>query len=75
METTLAILMVLGIYLGIPAVIGLAIAGVFLFSDRRVRRSKRARALAEAEAQLKQPGEVPSEAVVEETTKEPTSVT
>jgi len=73
METTLAILMVLGIYLGIPAVIGLAIAGVFLFSDRRVRRSKRARAL--AEAQLEQPAEVPGEAVVEETTKEPTSVT
>ena len=69
METTVAILMVLGIYLGIPAIIGFAIAGVYLFVDRRVRRTKRVGAL--AEAQLEQPAEVPGEAVVEETTEEP----
>jgi hypothetical protein len=64
METTLAILMVLGIYIGIPTVIGLVIAGMFLFSDRRVRRAERARAV--AEAQLGQP--------TEEATREPTTV-
>jgi len=74
METTLAILMVLGIYIGIPAVIGFAIAGVFLFSDRRVRRDERVRAMAEAEAQLERPAEVPGEAVAGETTKKPTAV-
>ena len=64
METTLAILIALGIYVGIPAVVGFAIAGVYLFSDRRVRRVERARAT--AEAQLGQ--------LAEETTREPTAV-
>jgi len=73
METTLAILMVLGIYLGIPAVIGFAIVGVYLFIDQRVRRTKRARAM--AEAQLEQPAEVPGKAVIEETTEEPVAGT
>ena len=48
METTLAILMVLGIFVGIPAVIGFAIAGVYILSDRRVRRAERAQTLEEA---------------------------
>ena len=46
METTLAILMVLGIFIGIPAVIGFAIAGVYILSDRRVRRAERTKAVA-----------------------------
>ena len=64
METTLAILMVLGIYVGIPAIVGFAIAGVYLFVARRVRQAKHAEAT--VEAQLEQPGE----AVPEEMTKE-----
>ena len=36
METTLAILMVLGIFVGIPALIGFAIAGTYLLRDQRV---------------------------------------
>lgn len=48
METTLAILMVLGIFVGIPAVIGFAVAGVYIMSDRRARRAERAKALAGA---------------------------
>jgi len=50
METTLGILMVLGIFVGIPAVIGFAIAGVYITSDRRVRRAERAKVLGEATA-------------------------
>jgi hypothetical protein len=41
METVLAILLVLGIFIGIPAVIGFAIAGVYIMSDRRSRRAQR----------------------------------
>jgi len=41
METTLAILMVLGIFVGIPAVIGLAIAGVYVLGGRQVVRAER----------------------------------
>ena len=50
METTLAILMVLGIFVGIPVVIGLAIAGVYALGGRRVVRAERyAKALGEAQ--------------------------
>lgn len=53
METTLAIMMVLGIFVGIPAVIGLAIGGAFVVADRRARRAEqteaRERAVAAAE--------------------------
>ena len=38
MEMTLAILMALGIYVGIPVVIGLAVAGGYVAMDRRVRK-------------------------------------
>ena len=41
METTLAILMVLGIFVGIPAVIGLAIVGFYALGERRTVRAKR----------------------------------
>jgi hypothetical protein len=50
MELTLAILIVLGIFIGIPAVVGFAIAGVYLLSDRRARRSERAETVAKTEA-------------------------
>lgn len=53
MELTLAILMVLGIFVGVPAVIGFAIAGIYFMGDRRVRRMKRAKAIEEAEAVAK----------------------
>jgi len=58
MEITLAILIVLGIFIGIPAVLGFAIAGVYILSDRRARRAEHAKALAQAEA-----GETTKEAV------------
>jgi flagellar biosynthesis component FlhA len=48
MELALAILMVLGIFVGVPAVIGFAIAGAYMLRDRQVRRVKRAKVLAEA---------------------------
>ena len=51
METTLAILMALGIYLGIPLVIAFAIGGIFILGDRRVKRAERAKAAAEAEVE------------------------
>lgn len=47
METTLAILMVLGIFVGIPAVIGFAIAGMYILGDRQAVRAERAKARAE----------------------------
>ncbi len=45
METTLAILMVFGIFVGIPVVVGLAIAGTYILGDRRVRRAEHAKAM------------------------------
>jgi len=44
METALAILMVLGIFVGVPALIGLIVVGVVIWSDRLPRRVKRAKA-------------------------------
>ncbi|MFC1957317.1 hypothetical protein ACFLX0_00660 [Chloroflexota bacterium] len=68
MEIVLAILMVLGIFVGIPALIGFAIVGVYACSDRQVRRAERAKAVEEAvaEALTKQPAEVHSETVANE---------
>ena len=40
MELTLAILMVLGIFVGIPAVIGFAIAGTYILADHRTQKAK-----------------------------------
>ncbi|MFC2010964.1 hypothetical protein ACFLUR_01570 [Chloroflexota bacterium] len=51
METTLAILMVLGIYVGIPAIIGLVIAGAYTLAAHRVQRAEQ-KAEAVTEVQL-----------------------
>ncbi len=48
METTLAILMVLGIYAGVPAVLVGVIGGVHAFGKRLAHRAKGAQALAGA---------------------------
>ena len=52
METFLAVLMVIGIYLVFPAILGLAIGGIcIVIGQRRTRRAKeteRARSLEEA---------------------------
>jgi len=58
-ETVVAMLMVLGIFVGIPAVIGFAIAGVYVAAARRTDRAQRARLLGEtAEAVNEKPLEV-----------------
>ncbi len=49
MEFTWAILMVLGIFVGIPMVLVFAIGGVYALSGRLAERAKRAQAPAEAE--------------------------
>lgn len=54
METTLAILMVLGIFVGIPALIGFTIAGAYIWKDGRVRRAKYVKAIEKAEAITKE---------------------
>ena len=48
METTLAILMVLGIYVGIPVALVSAIGGVHAFGKRLAHRAQEAQTLAEA---------------------------
>ncbi len=64
METTLAILMVLGIFVGFPALIGIAIASVYLLSDRRARRAARVKAMAKTleEARQAPPTKAPTTA-------------
>jgi hypothetical protein len=42
METTLAILMVLGIFVGIPAAIGFGLVGAYIMRERRGHRAQRA---------------------------------
>jgi hypothetical protein len=49
MEMALAILMVLGIFVGIPVIIGLAITGVYFLNDRKVRKVGNTGAAKEAE--------------------------
>ncbi len=62
METILAILMVLGIFIGIPAVIGFTIVWLYILSDRRTRRAERAKAVESiTEAQPEQPAEAVAE--------------
>ena len=71
MELALASMMVLGIFVAIPAVIGFAIVGAYILSDRRIRRAERAKAVkATAEALRVEPAEIRGEAVVKEATKE-----
>ena len=48
MEFTWAVLMVLGIFVGIPMVLVLSIGGVYALSGRLAERAKRAQAPAEA---------------------------
>lgn len=55
METALAILMALGIFVAIPCLIGVSIASVFILKDSRVRSTKRAMAIREAKATVKEP--------------------
>lgn len=63
MELALAILMVLGIFVGIPAVIGFAIAGTHILRDRRAQRTRQVERLAgetvtsTTEALYEEPGE------------------
>ena len=66
METALAILMALGIYLVGPAVLGFAIAGIFILVDRRARRAQQAKSLEEAVEELEH---VVAEAKLEEHAK------
>ena len=78
METTLAILMALGIFVGLPAVIGFAIGGAFVLADRRVRRAEQAKAREGAvtaakkivaEAKLEQPAGATAHQKIKETAK------
>ncbi len=52
MEAFLTIMLVLGIYIVAPALIGLAIVGVAILSARRARARTAARARAELAAEL-----------------------
>ena len=45
MELTLAILMVLGIFVGVPVALVFAIGGVYAFGGRLVERAKRVEAV------------------------------
>lgn len=49
METFLAILLALGIYVVIPVLIGLTICTAAILYDRRYHRNKKVRAIEEAE--------------------------
>jgi len=51
MELALAMLMVLGIFVGIPALIGFAIVGTYILRDRRARRTELKETLLEELAQ------------------------
>ncbi len=46
METFLAILMELGLYVGLPVAIAFAVGGVVVLSSRRATRTRRARSAA-----------------------------
>ena len=63
METFLAVLMAIGIYLVAPALLAFAIAGIFIMVDQRAKRAKQARSLEEAVEELEQ---VVAEAKLEE---------
>ena len=61
MELTLAILMVLGIFVGIPLVLVLAIGGIYALSGRLAERAKRVEAMeafGEVSAQAQAPEEL-----------------
>ncbi len=75
METAWAILMVLGIFVGIPVLIGLGIVGVVIWSDRPPRRAERAKAMeAAAEGLGDELAETYGEAMAKEPIKEKENV-
>jgi hypothetical protein len=41
METFLAVLMALGIFVGVPVLVGLTVIGIYFGSKRRIRRKER----------------------------------
>lgn len=55
METFLAILLALGIYVVVPVLIGLMVIGGVTMYDRRFQRQERTRAVEEAEQMVKRP--------------------
>ena len=42
MEITLAVVMVLGVFVAIPALVGFAIAGAYILRSKKVRRAEHA---------------------------------
>lgn len=76
METTPVVLMVLGIFVGIPAVIAFTIVGMYRVSGRRTLRAERAAAFEEAVAEVtrEERAEAHGGAVGKEPTKEPAQV-
>lgn len=58
METIMAILMLIGVFVGVPVLIGFTIVGIYAWSDRQVRREYRVQeAEVVAEVQSGQPSE------------------
>ena len=47
MEITLAVVMVLGVFVAIPALVGFAIAGAYILRNKKVRRVEHADTLKE----------------------------
>ncbi|MBN2074024.1 MAG: hypothetical protein JW762_00600 [Dehalococcoidales bacterium] len=41
METVLAVLMAIGIFVGVPVLVGLTVIGIYFGSQRRIRRKER----------------------------------
>lgn len=64
MELALAIMMVLGIFVAIPAAIGFVIVGVFVLNTRRIRKAECAKAVEKAEEILKEPVEEKEQVLV-----------
>ena len=54
METFLAVLMALGIYLVGPAILGFAIGGIFVWLDIRAKRKRVEQAKVAAEAEVEE---------------------
>lgn len=55
MELTLAILMVFGIFIGVPFIIGLAIGSAYMVHERRALKTEKATAVKKAEEIVKAP--------------------
>ncbi len=55
MEMVLAILMVLGIFIGVPFIVGLAIGGAYMVHERRVLKTEKANAVEKAKEIVKAP--------------------